>query len=392
MIAVWAEQIKEFIEPRSGEMLRYLEEIVNIDSYSRDPVGVNLVGRSLEGKFREMGYSVESRRQEELGDHIWARNKTGELSKKILLLGHRDTVFPPGTTRSFRFRQDGDRAYGPAVSDMKGGLVVMVYALGALRRLGPDEPSIEVLITPDEEIGSPSSRRVIEETAAGALAVFNLESGRPDGTVVTARNGSGHLELAVTGKAAHSGVAPEKGISAIEELAMKIIKLHRLTDLEAGLTVNVGLIEGGTNTNTVAGRAGAKVHFCFSSMQEGEKLLAGIRDIALQPELKGTTCTISGGITFLPMERTPANAELFAIVREAGRIYGVDLRESFTKGAADAGFTSALGIPTICGMGPVGGNWHMTEEYVEVTSLAERAKILALSVLLATRQCGKPGQ
>ncbi|MFZ5631662.1 MAG: M20 family metallopeptidase [Bacillota bacterium] len=388
MIASWAKKISDFVDGKTKEMLLFLEEIINTDSHSLDRAGVNRVGQSLAEKFREIGYDLEIRPQRDLGDHIFARNKKGAAGKKILLLGHRDTVFLPGTTSDFRFRIDGDRAYGPAVSDMKGGLVVMIYALWAIKQLGLNEPEIETLITPDEEIGSPSSRKVIEEAARNAMAVFSLEAGRPDGSVVTGRKGSGHLEIMVTGKAAHSGVAFEKGISAIEELARKITALHRLTDLDRGMTVNVGVIWGGTNTNTVAGMAGAKVHFCFNSVEDGETLLTRIKEIALKPDLEGTTGTLSGGITFLPMTKTPGNAKLFEIVQEAGKMYGVNIHESFTKGAADAGFTSAMGVPTICGMGPVGGHWHTTEEYMEVPSLAARTKILALSVLMAAREKG----
>lgn len=386
MITGWAKKIDTLVNENSEEMLRFLERLVNTDSYSRDREGVNRVGKIFEEKFLEMGYEVKTLPQKDLGDHILARNKTIPLNKKILLMGHRDTVFVPGTTKEFCFRLDGDTAYGPGVADMKGGLALMVYALWAIRQLGIDEPSIEVLITPDEEIGSPSSRKVIEEVAQNAVAVFNIESGRPDGSIVSGRKGAGHLELNVIGKASHAGIAIDKGISAIEDLARKIVKLHQLTDLDIGRTVNVGLVTGGTNTNTVAGRAEAKIHFGFNTLEDGKMLLEKIKEIILNPELAGTESMLSGGITFLPMEKTTGTARLVELIKDAGKMYGVSIYDTYTKGASDAGFTSVMGIPTVCGMGPVGGSWHTIREYMKIPTLAERCKILAMSVLLAARE------
>lgn len=374
-------RIQDYVDSHFGEVLKSLEAAVNTASYTWDPAGVNRVQGLFIGHLERLGFTVTVRTQEKLGNHVIAR-LPGPRPGKILLMGHVDTVHPPGTEKERPFTMRDGCLWGPGVSDMKGGVVAGLYALEALLVAGwADRPTLEVLLTPDEEIGSPSSRPVIEERAADAMAVFNLESGRPDGSVVVKRKGSGHLEMRIEGRAAHSGVWIEKGISAVEELAQKVIRLHALTDLNRGLTVNVGVVEGGVNTNVVAPHAGARVHLGSWSREDFEELLGKVGEIVATSYVPGTRSTLHGGISFLPMERHQGVERLLACVQRAGDRVGYEVKATATNGAADAGFTASLGIPTICGMGPVGGGWHGLDEYAELDTFPARIKLIALSVV-----------
>lgn len=363
--------------------LKLLQAVVNTDSYSRDPEGVNRVHALLIPHLERLGFHVEVRDQTGFGSHVIAR-LPGPRPGYVLMLGHVDTPHPPGTASRRPFTVRNGRGWGPGVSDMKGGVVAMVAAMQALLESGWDErPTVEILLTPDEEIGSPSSRALIEERARKATAVFNLESGRPDGSVVIARRGSAHLEIHIQGRAAHAGVNLQDGISAVEELAHKIIALHRLTNLDEGVTVNVGVVQGGTNTNVVAAEAMARVHGSFPTVTHGEALLAAIRRIVEEPYVTGTKATLSGGITFLPLEPDEGVQALFAIAQEAARDMGFELKGTYTLGAADAGFAQAAGAPVLCGMGPVGGGWHGEDEYLELDTYPRRIELLARCLVLA---------
>ena len=224
-------------------------------------------------------------------------------------MGHRDTVFPDGTAAQRPFRIDGDQAFGPGVADMKAGLVMNTFVLEALRRFGAPCP-LTGLYTSDEEIASPSSRPVIEAEAKDARAVFNSEPGRPSGNLVSRRKGAAFIELEVTGRAAHSGAAHAQGVSAIEALARKIQRLHRLTDYDLGTTVNVGLVQGGTAVNTVAARATAAIDVRFPTLNIMEKILGEVREICRCCELPGSEGRILREGNFLPLEQDEKSREL----------------------------------------------------------------------------------
>lgn len=243
-----------------------------------------------------------------------------------------------------------------------------------------------MLFTPDEEIGSPVSRRVIEERAKDACAVFNLEAGRPSGSVVTARKGSAHFAFEIEGKAAHSGLHIEEGISAIEELGYKIIELKQLNDPEKEITVNVGVVKCGINTNVVAPQALGSVHVGFRTLEDYQSTLERISQIVQTCYIPGTASRLTGDIGMLPMERTPGIVKLFEVVKEAAAMLRIDLTEESTRGAADAGFPASLGIPTVCGMGPIGGKYHSVDEYMVLDSFVPRVKMLALSITLASER------
>lgn len=378
-------RINEFIDNKYEEGLKLLEQLVNIDSPSRNKKCVDEVGKVICDYFDQYGIDHQIVPNENYGDFIIATIKKDKPGK-ILLLGHRDTVFPIGTAKQRPFKIEGGRAYGPGVSDMKSGIVSSILASLTLKELGVEMSDIEILITPDEEIGSPSSRKMIEERAKDAIAVFNLEPGRPDGSVVTARRGSAHLTFHIQGRAAHAGVNIEQGISAIEELGHKIISLQELTDFDKGITVNVGVVEGGVNTNVVAPEASGKIHIGFWTIDDFNYVYNKIKTIFETSYVQGTKSELKGGISFLPMEKNDGVQKLYRIVQRAASGLDLIISEQHTNGASDAGFPSSLGIPTICGMGPVGGNWHSENEYMEVNTFLPRIKLLAHSMVLASRQ------
>lgn len=305
----------------------------------------------------------------------------------MLILGHVDTVQPMGTLARFPFRVNGQRVYGPGVADMKGGIVGAIIAFEALMRAGwRDHPTIEFLFTPDEEVGSPVSRKHIAAKAKRAAAVFNVEPARQDSTAVTSRKGSAHLTIDIVGRAAHSGSAFGQGISAISELAQKIVALDGLTDLDHGTTVNVGVASGGTSRNAVAERASAGVHGAFWTLDQAEALLARVNDIVGTSFVAKTTAVLRGGVAFLPMIRSESVQELFGVARMSAQELGMDLSEFASMGASDSGFAANEGVPTLCGLGPVGGDWHSEREYIDLSSYGERVKLLAWTLVRAAQR------
>jgi glutamate carboxypeptidase len=234
---------------------------------------------------------------------------------------------------------------------------------------------LQVLFTCDEEIGSPTSRAVIEETARGAALAYVLESPLPGGTLKTARKGTGDYRVRITGRAAHAGVEPQKGISATQELAQQILALHSLNDYAAGTTINVGVVHAGTRPNVVAAAAEAHVDVRVQTLAEADRIDAAIR--GLRPHLPGAVLDIEGGLNRPPMERTPEMASLFARARDIAASMGVDLQEGSTGGGSDGNFTAALGIPTVDGLGPEGEGAHAAHEHVLTESFPRRAALVA---------------
>lgn len=375
------EDIKRFLTQRHDSAIQFLKELVNTDSASQVKQSVDEVGKLIGKRLSEEHIPYDIRHSVDYGDTIIAK-VSGNRPGKILLMGHMDTAFPLGTAKERPFSHEDNLLRGPGVSDMKSGLVTMIEAVIALKALANDEIcDIELLFTPDEEIGSPHSRAVIQELATDALAVFNLEPGRPDGSIVTARKGSAHLTIHVEGKAAHSGAFIEKGISANDELALKMVEIKKLMDIEKGITVNFGKIEGGIGNNVVSPSATATIHLAFWTVEQYDQTVKQIQKIVDQSFVSGSKSTLSGNIGMLPMEKHAGVQLLLEAVQQAGEKIGYKVTEQRTKGAADAGFTASLGIPTICGMGPVGGNWHGIDEYMEVDTFGPRTLLLAMSIL-----------
>ena len=296
-------------------------------------------------------------------------------------MGHRDTVFPKGEVARRPFRIEGSRAYGPGVVDMKSGLVLNAFVLAAFKRFGGAPAPLAGLITSDEEIASPSSRPVIERVGRAARCVFNSEPGRPSGNVVTSRKGGVFLHFEVTGKAAHSGGNFEKGISAIGEMAHKIVALHKLTDLKRGITVNVGLVKGGQSVNTTAPLAEGQIDLRYVKPEQRPQMLAALQEIIDAPTVPGTTARLEIKGEFLPVTASPEADELFHTYQAAAADAGLRVAGEFSGGCADSGFTAGVGCPTLCGVGPVGGNAHTPEEYLEVETLVPRAQAMALAIM-----------
>lgn len=375
-------QICGWLAEQQPAMLALLEEVVNIDSGSYDKAGVDRVGERFQRFFEAEGLVVRIEPNEAHGNAIHIRlDDSPSNEKPILLMGHRDTVFPKGEAGRRPFKIENGRAYGPGVVDMKGGLVLNAFVLAAFKRFGGHPAPLAGLITSDEEIASPACRPIIERTARDARCVFNSEPGRPTGNVVTGRKGGVFMRMEVFGKAAHSGGNFEKGISAIGEIAHKIVKLHALTDLKRGITLNVGLVSGGQSVNTTAPHAEGRIDLRYVKPADRAWALDAINGIVDTATVAGTTARLEVLGEFVPLNATPASADLFAAYAAAAGDVGLAIEGEFAGGCADSGFTAAVGCPTICAVGPVGGNAHTPEEYLEVASFVPRAQAMALAIL-----------
>jgi len=288
----------------------------------------------------------------------------------LVLLGHLDTVWPRGTLARMPWRVEGGRAFGPGVFDMKGGLVVMVEAV----RLANTAHALRVLLTADEEIGSPTAREPIARVADGAAAALVCEPPTPSGNLKTARKGLGRFKLTITGQPAHAG-DPGDGASAIQELARLTLRLHALTDNERGVSANVGIVAGGTRENVVAAEATAWIDVRVPTLDERDRLERLVR--TLEPETPGTSIAVEGGWTRPPLERSEGSTVLFQRAREHGLALGLDLRETSAAGGSDGNLIGGLGVPVLDGLGAEGAGSHAEREHVLVDSLSIRAQLLA---------------
>ncbi len=378
------EELMGWLDEQRPAMVELLETLVNIDSGSYDHPGVEAVGDAIRSHLKERGIATEIIPRPDaafcLTATVGAADRDADCSP-ILLMGHRDTVFPKGEAARRPFRVDGDRAYGPGVADMKCGLVMNCFVAEAFHRFGGHRHPIRLLFTSDEEIGSPSSRLVIESLAKGARAVFNSEPGRKGGHVVTVRKGALFMTLEVQGVAAHSGSAHRHGASAVLALCRKIEALHALTDYESGITVNIGLIEGGQSANTVPPFAKASVDIRHESAAQLPAIETAVRNIVEREDVERTTAETVHAVRFPPLEFTPDNEPLFDLYVEASAALGITVEGEQSGGAADSGFTSALGVPTLCAIGPIGEKGHQPDEAVHLESFVPRAKALALTIL-----------
>lgn len=363
-------------------MTDLLERLVNIDSGSYNQEGVNRVGEVISDHLQAAGLNIRGIPTAGSADCLQAY-ETPEAPARdhLLLLGHRDTVFPDGTAAQRPFRIENGKAFGPGVADMKAGLVMNTFVLEAIKKFGGHRHPVTALYTVDEEIGSPDSQQIIEETARGARGVFNAEPGRPPWKVVTARKGATFLKIRITGKPAHSGARPEDGISAIEELGRKVQALHALTDFGQGTTVNVGLIRGGEAVNMVAPWAEAEIDFRFKTIEQRDQVWPRLMEILTVPSLAGTQTEILKERGFLPLSPAPVHTELLERYRAAGAERGIEVEEMATGGSADSGFTAQVGAPTLCSLGPIGGEAHTPNEFMQMETLVPRAQVLAATLL-----------
>lgn len=375
--------IAAWLAERRDAMIDLLRDVVDLDSGSYDKAGVDAVGARFERFFEEHGITHWREPHEVFGDAIHALvAEPGANEKPVLLMGHRDTVFPKGEVARRPFTIEGHRAYGPGVADMKAGLVMNVFVAAAFKALGGAPCPVKVLITSDEEIASPSSRPVIEREGRAARAVYNSEPGRPTGNITTGRKGGVFMRFDVYGKAAHSGGNFQAGISAIGEMAHKIVKIHALTNLDKGITLNVGLVSGGQSVNTTAPHAEGQIDMRYIDPADRAATLAAIQSIIDTPTVPGTTAKLSINGEFLPVVATEASKAMLAAYKVAAADSGFPTLEGeFSGGCADSGFTASVGTPTLCGVGPVGGNAHTPEEYLEIDSIVPRAQAVARAIL-----------
>ena len=373
-----AQGFLEDLRLQQQKMLRLLGRFVRAESPSFDKAAVDRFGRIVAAEWRNRGARVRFLRQRRRGDHIrtelWLGR--GRPAGQILILGHLDTVYDLGTLARMPFRVSRGRAYGPGSYDMKSGLVIALFAAGALRtmRVRPSKRLV-FLWTSDEEIGSESSRAVIEKEARRSDAVLVLEpASGPDGRLKTARKGVGEIELIVTGRAAHAGVNPQDGVNAVHELALQIARVARFNQPRRGVTVNADVVEGGTRTNVIAERARAVVDIRATRASDMRALETKFR--RLRPHLPGARLEVRGGFNRPPMERA-ASVALFRRAQALAITMGLKLEESFTGGGSDGNFTAALGVPTLDGLGGVGEGAHSLHENVVIRALPQRAALLA---------------
>lgn len=369
-----------WLDTQRPAMEAFLRQLVDIDSNSYDKAGTDAVADAMTALLAQDGVAVERHPVQGFGDVLSALVPGRDDGPHALLMGHRDTVFPKGTVAVRGYTRDGDLGFGPGVADMKSGLVLNCFVLRAFARAGGAPFPIRALFTADEEIGSATGRPFIEMAARGARAVLNAEPGRISGNVVTARKGGATLTIDVTGRAAHSGMNHADGISAIEVLARKIQRLHALTDYAAGLTINVGLVSGGVSVNTVAPAARAQIDVRVMSLAQLDQVMTRIEAIVAGEELAGATATLTRGHVMLPLEERCA-IDLMDRYRRAAAEIGFAVDGEFTGGCADSGFTASLGVPTLCGLGPVGGKPHTDREFCRLETMVPRAKAVAGTIL-----------
>lgn len=367
--------ILDYLQHQQSAMLDTLAAWVNHDSPTHHKPSVDKMGQIIVQAFEEAGGKLVDRySQPELGDHY--RLQYGDASEQILLLCHFDTVWPIGETQRRPFTIENGHAKGPGVHDMKAGIIIALFALKAIQtlRLRPRRELV-FLLTSDEEIGSPTSRALIEAEGKKSNCCFVLEGAHGQSTLTTARKGVGRFHLEVTGVSAHSGVEPEKGVSAIEELAHQIKRLHMMTDLNRGVTVNVGVISGGTRSNVIAAQATAEIDLRVATRADGDLFTQEI--LGLQPHLSGCEVNVTGGINRGPFEETEAGLALFQKAKSIAQDLGFTLDKFHSGGGSDGNFVAALGVPTLDGMGSLGGGPHALTEYTVLDALPLRAALLA---------------
>ena len=375
--------LREVVARKEPAFVADLEAMVNVDCGSYTPDGVNAIADRCEARFRDGGWDVERRSHRpeggmpRLGDLVVGRLR-GDGGANVLLIGHADTVFDPGTAAARPFRIEGTRAYGPGVSDMKGGLVAGFVAVEALREVGfGGFGTITYVCNPDEEIGSPFSGPVIRELAPAHDAAFVLECGRASGDLVSARKGITDYAATFRGRAAHAGVEPEKGRHAVLAAAHATVALQALNGRWPGVTVNVGVARGGTRPNVVPERAEVEIDLRAvtagaqaEAQREVERILAtsAVPDVRIDVRSEGT---------HRPMEKTEATSRLAELAASIARDLGFTVGDTSTGGASDGNTTSAAGTPTLDGLGPVGGGAHADDEWLDLASVVPRVTLLA---------------
>lgn len=367
-------QILNYLRPQQPAMVEMLAQWVNQDSPTYHKAAVDTMGQMIAHAFVEAGGTLAAvHPQSEMGDHYTITYGQGD--RQILVLCHFDTVWPLGEAQKRPFSIENGLGKGPGVYDMKAGTLNGLFALKAIQQLGlQPQHKLVFLLTSDEEIGSPTSRALIEAEARRSSYCLVLEGSR-NGPLTTWRKGVGRFDMEITGVAAHAGVDPEKGVSAVEELARQIQVLHRLTDFKRGITVNVGVVTGGERPNIIAPSARAEIDLRVVTRADGEELTGKI--LGLQPQVSGCQLQVTGGINRWPFEETPGGLALFEKAQAIARELGFEVDKIGSGGGSDGNFTSALGVPTLDGLGALGYGAHALSEYVVLEALPLRAALVA---------------
>jgi glutamate carboxypeptidase len=373
------------------EYVADLETMVNVDCGSYTPDGVNHIADLMQARLERTGWVVDRRPHvpgpgaPRFGDTLVARlvgaRPSSEGGLRVLLVAHMDTVFPEGTAAARPFRVEGSRALGPGVSDMKDGLLAGWFAVRALQDAGAlDVDSVTYVCNPDEEVGSPWSSSIIEEVGVGMDVAFVLEGARENGDLVSARKGIVDLRLVIHGRAAHAGVEPERGRSAILQAAHTTLALHALNGRWPGVTVNVGVIDGGSRPNVVADRCELRVDVRATTNATFEEALREIERVVERIDVPDTRVEASWETGFPPMEKTPATARLVERAQDLARELGFEVQDASTGGASDANRVARMGVPVLDGLGPIGGDDHSVSEWVDLESVVPRTTLLAAMI------------
>ncbi len=366
--------LRDFCRANEDWLLETIEALVSLESPTTDKTAVDRCGAELARRLETAGGRVTRLTRPDRGDHLLAEFGCG--ASQILLLGHFDTVWPVGQLQRMPLRRSEGRLHGPGVFDMKAGIAIALLATRALLETGtPLSHRIVMLWTTDEEVGSASSRAAIEDEARRSDAVLVLEPSLPGGGVKTARKGCGSYRIQIRGIAAHAGIEPQKGASAVQELAHQTLRINALQDLSRGVSVNVVQTSGGVRSNVIPDEAHAVVDVRVPTVAAAAEMAAAFRD--LRPVDERTTITVDGGFDRPPLERTDLVARLYKQARDVARELGQDLAEGGTGGGSDGNFTAALEIPTLDGLGAVGDGAHALHEHVEIARLTDRAALVA---------------
>jgi glutamate carboxypeptidase len=366
--------IETFVQAHETWLHETIDALVAIESPTDDKAAVDRCGAEFRRRAEAAGGRVRVEARPDAGDHSMA--EFGHGRPRVLLIGHVDTVWPHGQiARMPLVRRDG-KLWGPGTLDMKAGVSMGLLATRAVFEAAPPvQGSVAMLVTSDEETGSDTSRALIEREALASDAVLVLEPALAGGPLKTSRKGIGQYQLVATGVAAHAGVDPARGVSAIRELARQILALEALHDLTAGVSVNPGVIVGGTRPNVVAEEARLIVDVRAPTLADAARVDAAIR--ALRPVLPGARLAVTGGFERPPMERSPGVAALYAHAQAAAASLGQTVEEGGTGGGSDGNFTAALGVPTLDGLGAIGDGAHALHEHVELECLRPRTTLLA---------------
>ncbi len=376
------QEIGQFVVRHEKQMFSLLKDMVLVQSGSYNKSGIDKLVHLIADFFVDLAFPVREIPEQNLGNHLLVSTE-GCVSKdrSILVTGHTDTVYPEDTSFNW-FKEDDEKVYGPGVIDMKGGLVVGMFALKALHEFELSEViPVKFLFNSDEEIGSPGSQKIIRDLARRSLFGFVLECGGLDNSVVTGRKGKIGLRIQVKGGAGHAAFASTGKPSAILELAHKIIKIEKLNQLSEGISVNVGKVSGGTRPNVVARDAEALIDIRYMREEQRESILSRLEDIVKKPFLGG----VSGKLEIIserpPMPRTEGNKKVYGVIQEVGKKLGIDIQEDYRNGVSDANLMAAEGLPVVDGLGPVGDLDHSEKEYMIKNTLPERTALFIATLI-----------